>query len=157
MKNNNMTTIFAAGLTAAVLDITGAIIVYAGILNLTTAQKVLQSVAAGALGKSAFSGGWSTALAGLAFHTFIALCFAAFYLFIRPYWKKIFANKWIAGIVYGCLVWAIMNLVVLRITSGKPFVFNWKFFLYGIGLIIFMVGVPISLITEKMQSKKVAA
>lgn len=154
MKSNSIKTIFAAGLTAAALDITGAIVVYAVILDVTTAQKVLQSVAAGALGKSAFTGGWATALAGLGFHTLIALIFAAFFYIIYPYWKKIFTNKWVAGFVYGCCVWAVMNLIVLRVTSGKPFVFNLKFFLYGIGLIIFMVGIPISLITEKMRKSQ---
>lgn len=157
MKSNSIKTIFTAGLTAALLDIAGAIILYAIILDVTTGQKVLQSVAAGALGKSAHAGGWTTAIIGLAFHTFIALCFAAFYYIIYPYWKKIFTSKWVAGFVYGCLVWAIMNFVVLRITSGKPFVFNLTFFLYSIGLIIFLVGIPISLITEKMRSEKVVA
>ncbi len=152
MKNNSTQTILVAGLTAAALDIIGAIVVYAFILDITTVQKVLQSVAAGALGKAAFTWGWTTALIGLAFHTLIALIFAAFFYIIYPYWKKVFSNKWIAGFVYGCCVWAVMNLIVLRITSGKPFVFNLKFFLYGIGLIIFMVGIPISLITEKMRN-----
>jgi uncharacterized membrane protein YagU involved in acid resistance len=152
MKNNNIRTILTAGIIAAILDITGAIIVYAVILNVTTAQKLLQSVAAGALGKSAREGGWSTALIGLALHTFIAVCFAAFYFLIRPYWKKIFANKWISGIVYGCLVWCIMNIIVLPMATGNPFQFKLnQFFFYGIGLIIFMVGIPISLITEKYK------
>lgn len=153
MKNNNIRTIFAAGLTAAVLDIIGAMIVYAVILNVTTAQKVLQSVAAGALGKSAYQGGWATAMAGLAFHVMIALCFAAFYYFIYPHWTKMFSNKWIAGIIYGCCVWTIMNLLVVPIATGKAFAFNPEIFLYGIGLIIFMVGIPISIITNKMRNK----
>lgn len=153
MKQHSIKTIFTAGLTAAALDITGAMIVYAGILNVTTSQRVLQSVAAGALGKSAYTGGWLTAMAGLAFHTFIALCFAAFFYFIYPYWKKIFANKWLGGLVYGCLVWAVMNLVVLPVVSGRSFAFDWKFFLYGIGLIIFMVGIPVSVITGKMRER----
>ncbi|MBC7936129.1 MAG: DUF1440 domain-containing protein [Rhizobacter sp.] len=151
MKNNSIKTIFTAGLTAAILDIAGAIIVYAFILDISTAQKVLQSVAAGALGKPAFTGGWSTAIAGLGFHTLIALCFAAFHYIIYPYWKKVFTNAWVAGFIYGCVVWGVMNLIVLPVISGKPFVFNLKFFLYGIGLIIFLVGIPISLITDKMR------
>ena len=151
MKHNPFKTIIAAGLTAALLDIAGAIIVYAFILEVTTAQRVLQSVAAGALGKEAYTGGWFTALAGLGFHTLIALSFAAFYYFLYPYWKKVFTNKWLAGFVYGCAVWAVMNLGVLPIVSGKPYVFNLKFFLYGTGLIIFMVGIPIALVTGKMR------
>ncbi len=142
--------IAVSGFTAAILDIAGAIITYAFVLGLTTPQRVLQSVAAGALGKKSFSGGWNTALAGLALHTLIAFIFAAFYCLIYPYWTRIFKNTFVAGFVYGCLVWSIMNFGVLPIATGKPFVFNMKFFLIGIGLIIFLVGIPIAIITRKI-------
>ena len=156
MRSEKVQTIFAAGIVAAVLDITGAILLYAVILNLSTAQKILQSVAAGAMGTAAKEGGWTTALIGLALHTFIALCFAALYYMIYPYWKKIVRNKWLAGILFGCLVWMIMNWAVVPIATGKAFDFKAfqfnQFFCYSIGLIIFMVGIPIALITEKMKA-----
>lgn len=153
MQKNKLQTILSAGATAGILDITGAIIVYALILGVTTTQRVLQSVAAGALGKEAYDGGWNTALAGLGFHFLIAFIFAAIFLLIYPAWKKWFHSPWIGGIVYGIIVWCIMNLGVLPVATGKPFSFNLKYFLYGIGLIIFMVGIPISVITYKMQRR----
>lgn len=148
-KYSKTKTVFAAGLTAAVLDITGAIIVYAYLLQVTTTQKLLQSVAAGALGKSSYSGGWQTALLGLVFHTMIALSFAGFYMLIYHYWTRLFSNTFIAGFIYGSLVWCVMNLLVLPVVVGKEFIFNAKYFYWGIGLIIFCVGVPIALITGR--------
>ena len=153
MKKSKLSTIFTAGIVAGILDISGAIIVYAFVLNLTTPQRVLQSVAAGALGPSSYQGGWNTAMAGLGFHFLIALIFAVFFMLILPFWKRMFSNVWMSGIVYGILVWSIMNLAVLPIATGKAFVLNLKYFFYGIGLIIFLVGVPISLITYKMRSR----
>jgi uncharacterized membrane protein YagU involved in acid resistance len=148
MKNKKIQTTLIAGAIAGTLDIAGAILVYAFILGLTTPQKVLQSVAAGALGKDAYSGGWNTALAGLGFHFLIAFIFAAFFMLIRTTWIRWFPNPWVAGIIYGIVVWCIMNLGVLPIATGKEFSFNLKYFLWGIGLIIFLVGVPISMISH---------
>ena len=142
-------TIFIAGLTAAALDITGAIIVYAYLLRVTTIQKLLQSVAAGALGKSSYSGGWQTAILGLLFHTLIALSFAGFYMLIYRYWTRLFSHNFIAGVIYRSFVWCVMNLLVLPVVVGKEFIFNAKYFFWGMGLIIFCVGVPIALITGK--------
>lgn len=155
MRSYSIQTILYAGLAAALLDITGAVILYVAMLRVTTTQKILQSVAAGVLGPSAREGGWATALTGLVLHSFIALCFAAFYFIIRPYWKKIFPNKWIAGIIYGCMVWCVMNIVVVPLATGHPYQFKLNpFFFYSIGLIIFMVGIPISLIIEKRMKRK---
>lgn len=40
-------TIVSSGLVAGTLDITAAILIYAGILHKTTAEKILQSIASG--------------------------------------------------------------------------------------------------------------
>ncbi|MEO6537935.1 MAG: hypothetical protein ABIT07_06230 [Ferruginibacter sp.] len=143
-------TALAAGLTAAALDISGATIVYVFILQrLPTIERLLQSVAAGAFGKKAYDGGWTMALAGLALHTCIALIFAIFYIIIYPYYKKIIVNRWVSGFFYGIFAWCIMNLVILPAVGVHRSPFEFKYFLIGISLIIFMVGIPIALITDK--------
>ncbi|HRD58919.1 MAG TPA: hypothetical protein PK504_12770 [Ferruginibacter sp.] len=147
-----ISTILLSGLTAGILDIITAIVVYAGVLNLTTTQKILQSIAAGALGKNAFSGGWFTAFAGLVFHFLIATIFAAIYLLVFRCYTSIFKNKWVAGFLYGIVVWAIMNLGVLPLVANKTFVFELKYFLISITIIIVMVGIPISIITDKREN-----
>lgn len=142
---------FAAGITAAILDISGAIIVFAFILKLTTTEKLLQSVAAGAFGKNAYEGGWQMALAGLFFHTCIAISFAFFYLLIYPAYKKIISNPVIAGFIYGCFVWCVMNILVLKIIVGKPI--TAKYIFPNISILIIMVGIPIAVITDKYFKK----
>ena len=148
-------TPLAAGFTAATLDISGATIVYVFILQrLPTTERLLQSVAAGAFGKRAYDGGWTMALTGLALHTCIALIFAFFYIIIYPYYKKIIANPWVSGFFYGIFVWCVMNLVVLPVVKVHRSPFDFKYFLIGISLIIFMVGIPIAIITDRLFKKK---
>lgn len=145
-------TAIASGLVSGILDITGAILLYTFILKITSAQKLLQTIAAPVLGKDVtHSGGWISALAGLGIHFLIAFIFAVAFSLIYTFWKKWFRNPWVGGIVYGIIVWCIMNFVVMPTATGNPFVFSFEYFLYGIGLIIFLVGVPISVITHKMQ------
>jgi uncharacterized membrane protein YagU involved in acid resistance len=138
---------FTAGLVAAALDISGAIIVFAYILKLSTPQKILQSVAAGALGKEAYLGGWQIAIVGLLFHTFIATSFAFFYVLIYPAVKKIIKSPLISGILYGCFVWCVMNLGVLMLILGKQV--NPKYIFANLSILIIMVGIPIALLTNK--------
>ncbi len=140
-----------AGLIAAALDISAAIIVFAFIYQLTTPIKVLQSVAAGAFGKEAYNGGWQMALTGLGFHTFIALCFAFFYVWIYPAFSKIFSNPIIAGIIYGCFVWTVMNIGLLKIVLGKTL--TPKYILPNLIILILMVGLPIALVTNRFYKK----
>ncbi|MEO7044242.1 MAG: hypothetical protein ABI091_02970 [Ferruginibacter sp.] len=150
--SQKITTAIKAGLVAAVLDISGAIIVFAFILKLSTPIKILQSVAAGAFGKEAYDGGWEMALAGLGFHTFIALSFAFFYVLIYPRYKKIISNPIVAGIVYGCFVWTVMNVGILKMILGKTI--STKYILPNLIVLIIMVGIPIALITDRNFRKQ---
>jgi uncharacterized membrane protein YagU involved in acid resistance len=149
---NKFKTILTAGFIAGLLDIGAAIIVYAYLLNLTTPERLLQSVAAGIYGKDAFSGGWQTAITGLLLHFFIAMCFAVCFYLIQPGFKKIFGNKILHGIVYGIIVWTIMNKIVLPISAAKTSAFQWKYFLIGISIIIVCVGIPIAWIINSGRS-----
>jgi hypothetical protein len=75
-------TVLAAGLTAGALDITAACAFYA--FRGVSPVRILQSVAAGLLGKAAFEGGAPTAVLGICLHFSIALVVAAvFYLASR--------------------------------------------------------------------------
>ena len=151
--NKNYKTILAAGLTAGVLDILAAILVYAVILNIATAKSVLQSIASGIHGKEAYNGGWSTAILGLAIHFMIALIFAAIFVLLYPNLKKLIPNAVVLGILYGCLVWLIMNCLVVPFSAiGRWPKWNFGFTHLPLAVLILIVcvGLPISLITAKM-------
>src|SRR5688500_19816783 len=65
-------------LAVGVLDILDAIVFF----GLRGAQpiRILQSIAAGLLGRAAFAGGWRTAALGLALHFFIAFIVVLVYM-----------------------------------------------------------------------------
>lgn len=146
-------TIFLSGLIAGTLDMLAAIIVYAVVLQKTTAIKILQSIASGIFKKDAYSGGSQMALYGLLLHYFIALIFAWFYFTIYPYFTFLKKNTLLSGILYGIFVWIIMNLVVLPtvfpVLPEKHLDFP---LILSILILIFCIGIPIAFITKKHYS-----
>jgi len=136
------------------LDILGAIIVYVYIMNVTTATRLLQGIARGAFGKSAFEGGTSMALAGLAFHFIIAFSFTIFYFLIFPLIPFLKKQRIISGLLYGIFVWCVMNLVVLPLLHVANVPTKWDSILRGAGILMICIGLPISLIISRYHILK---
>lgn len=150
-------TIFISGFIAAVLDILAAIVVYTLIQQKTTTLKMLQSIASAVFGKAAYNGGIEMGLYGLVFHFFIAFCFAAAYCFAFPYISFFRKHTVISGVLYGVLIWMIMNLVVLPIAFQYRPSFAWDAAFTGIIILILAVGLPISFITHCRFNKRRAS
>lgn len=149
LQPSSARTILFAGLTAGTLDILAAFLVYCLIKQATTPMQLLQYIASGVFGKTAFAGGWDTALLGLGFHFLIAFTFAAAYFFVFPYIPFLKERKVAAGLLYGIAIWAVMNLLVLPLVfHNTP---NFKLEAVSLGAVILMlcVGLPISLITQR--------
>lgn len=146
-------TIFLSGLIAGTLDILAAVIIYAVVLEKTTAIKILQSIASGVFKKEAYTGGPIMAWYGLGLHYLIAFIFAWFYFIIYPYLPFLKKNVILSGILYGIFVWIIMNLIVLPIVfpllPEKHFDFP---LLLSILILIVCIGLPIASITRKYYS-----
>ena len=70
-------------LTVGTLDILDAIVFF-GIRNHVAPIRIFQSIAAGLLGRAAFSGGIRTALLGALLHYFIAFSIVAVFV-VHPY------------------------------------------------------------------------
>ena len=85
VKATDYRLVYLGGLAAGTLDILFAAGFWALKANVPS-QRILQSVAAGLLGKASFSGGWGTALRGLALHYFIAMCMAFAYCLVAQRW-----------------------------------------------------------------------
>jgi hypothetical protein len=146
-------TILFAGLLAGFLDAAAASIQY----FLSTGNnptRVFQYIASAVFGKSAFSGGLGMALLGLMFHFLIALGFAALFFLSYPLVFKPLKNKIVMGIVYGLLVWAIMNLVVVPLTRAPQGPFRLKGAVIAMAILIFMVGIPIAFIVNRYYHRK---
>src|SRR5438477_3192122 len=112
-KPTALKTMLLAWLTAGCLDLLRAISVYSLIMQRVTTMRLLQGIARGVLGSSAYEGGVATALVGVALHFTIALCFTVFYFFIFPFIPFLKKQRIISGLLYGIFVWCIMNLAVL--------------------------------------------
>ncbi len=109
-----------AGLAVGVLDATDGV-AYFGLTQGLNPIQVLQFIASGALGPSAFTGGLLTAAAGAGFHFAIAYAAAAVYAVAYAGVTSV-RDHWVAtGLAFGVLVWAFMNLVVVPASAIGAF------------------------------------
>ena len=142
--NSAMRTILLSGGTAGTLDILCAIVFLAG----GNAGGVFRFIAAGAIGNAAYEGGAGMVLLGVLFHYVIAFSFAGGYFLVFPHFTFLRKHEIISGLLYGIFVWAFMQYAVLPFTHNppEPFTFSgaWK----NIVILMFAVGLPVSLITQ---------
>ncbi len=138
----------AGGLLAGTFDIAYAI-AYWALRAEVPPMRILQSVAAGALGRASYEGGWPTAALGLALHFVIALSMAAAYFLAAQRIPALVERPWRWGVAYGLLLYAVMNYVVVPLSaagqgSAEPL---WV----GLSLAVhaLLVGVPIALCTRR--------
>jgi uncharacterized membrane protein YagU involved in acid resistance len=154
MRWPNLKTMLIAGVVAGTLDMTGALIVYVAILHKATVLVILQRIAAAAFGLPAFKGGYSMALWGLIFHYIIAFSFAAAYVLLYPYQPLMRKSRLVSGLLYGVLVWVIMNRIVLPMTKLPLSRFQWSGALIGAALLILFIGLPVAFITDAGYKRK---
>ena len=147
-------TILLAGLIAGTLDMLAAITVYSLVMNRITVIRLLQGIARGAFGDSAFDGGYSMAMAGLGFHFIIAYAFAIFYFLIFPYISFLKKQRIISGLFYGIFVWCVMNLGVLPLLHIASIPTKWVSIIRGAVILMFFMGLPISLIVSRYYIKR---
>jgi len=83
--------------------------------------RILQSIAAGLLGRDAAShGGIATGLLGLALHFFIATVITVVFHAAASRWPALLRRPWLSGACYGVGVWAVMNFVVIPLSRIGP-------------------------------------
>ena len=144
-------TILLAGFVAGTLDILSAII----FLGKGNWSVILKYVASGAFGYAAMEGGNEMIAAGLVFHYSIAYSFTLVFFIAARYISFLQKKPVIAGLLYGILVWFIMNYLVLPFTHipSRPFSFSGA--IKNILILMLAIGLPVSLITAKYYSNKI--
>jgi hypothetical protein len=143
--------ILLGGLIAGTLDLTTAFVVSwlrAGV----SPVRVMQSVASGLLGASAYTGGASAAVLGVVLHFFIATVWTAVFYFASRSLRFLTERAIVAGLLYGFAVYVFMNFVVIPLSavprraapplSGR---------VIGLLVIMFCVGLPIALIVRRFS------
>jgi uncharacterized membrane protein YagU involved in acid resistance len=140
-----------AGVVGATCDIVYAIL-FAGWRGVP-AERLLQTVASGLLGKAAYDGGWPVAALGLVLHYAIVIVAAALFYAVarRRAWLR--EEPVTAGLAYGVAIYLFMNFVVLPL-SAYPFPLRFSLLATSTGLLVHMVGVGLSiaLITRRAHA-----
>jgi hypothetical protein len=114
--------------------------------------RVFQAVASGLLGRdAAFAGGIPAAALGLALHFLIAAIVVACYVFASRSVAVLRERPIICGVVYGVLVYVVMNFVVIPNSMiGGRAVFNTFSVVNGVLIHMFGVGLPAALVAARV-------
>ena len=130
-----------ATLVAGTLDILSAC-VYT-IIPGHSPVAMLKILGSAVLGDSAMHGGWAAAVVGLLLHFAIMAVMAAAFVIAAQRLPVLKARWVLAGIAYGLILWAVMNLVVVPLRFGPP-----HFTVHGLVEQLFshivLVGIPIA-------------
>ncbi|MFA6278269.1 MAG: hypothetical protein WC622_16085 [Pedobacter sp.] len=148
-KRTKVEAILWAGFLAGTLDALAGITVYSLILGRMNIIQVLQWIASGVFGKQAFNGGLAMALVGNILHYTIAYSVTIAYFFAASYLPQLRKNSTIIGLLFGLLVWIIMNIVILPISNVAPMPFEPMVAAMGISWHMLLVGLPIVRIINK--------
>lgn len=136
------------GFIAGTLDIAAACLMYfmssgKGPMN------VLLYIASGVVGTSAFTAGWAMALLGLLLHFVIAYSFTVLLFLLYPKISGFIKNDFVLALLFGMVIWTIMNLVVLPLSGVPKSEFNLVSAIKGALVLVLAVGLPISLSARK--------
>ena len=140
--------VLLGGLVAGTFDITYACTFWylkRGVLP----RRVLQSVASGLLGDASFTGGWRTALLGLALHYFIATSMAVTYFLFARRWSELWQEPWVFGPLYGVLLYGIMNYIVVPLSAANPGSRNLVWVLLSIAVHALLIGTPCAVFARR--------
>jgi hypothetical protein len=143
-ENSPAKAILTGGLLAGVLDISQAFLAW-GFMGISP-YRILQNVAAGALGKASFQMGLRSAALGLLFHFFIAFTAATVFWLASRALPALVDRPVVYGLLYGELVYVFMNFVVVPLSALRHFpVFSTAHIVTGPIGHPFLVGLPIAL------------
>ncbi|MEY2500276.1 MAG: hypothetical protein QOI07_610 [Verrucomicrobiota bacterium] len=141
-------TIAVTGLIVGAMDISSAIII--AIARGSTVTRLMQFIASGLLGPRAFQGGPAIVVLGLALHFVIAFgVVAVFYAASRSF-AFVRRQAVVSGLVYGLIVFGVMNLIVLPLSAAKPR-HSLSSDLIQVGIHMFVIGLPTALLVRRFS------
>ena len=145
--------ILVGGSIGGALDITYATVFSA--LRGVAPMRILQSVASGLVGGSAYTGGVPTAALGLGLHFMIAYLLAAIFYGASRRLPVLVNHPFVSGALYGAVVFAVMNLVVIPL-SAFPGKLKFVPVVVASGLLVhmFCIGLPIALAARAARAAK---
>jgi hypothetical protein len=136
-KSNALLAIAVGGLTAGVLDLTQACILFG--------MKIPLSIAAGLLGREALHGGPAIYALGVLLHFFIAFSVTTIYYAASRRLVFMMEHPLVCGLFFGAAVELVMNLVVLPLSAlhaRGPYKLNNL--ILGLLMHMVVIGLPIA-------------
>ena len=109
------TTVMAGGLAIAATDLIYCLLFWSP--QGVSPMRILQSVAAGALGRASFHGGFATALLGACFQWLIGFGFVLAYALVARHVSLLRQHARRYGIAYGMLLYLVMHNIVVPLSA----------------------------------------
>jgi len=134
-------------LIAGTLDISDALIFYG--LSGVSPVRILQGIASGLIGRTAFTQGTRSAVLGLLLHYFIATTVATIYIFASRR-LPLSRRPFLWGTLYGIVVYIVMNYIVLPVSKIGPRPTPPLIpLINGVAALILFIGLPIAFIARR--------
>jgi hypothetical protein len=135
------------GLVGGACDITYAFVAY-GMVGISPVR-IMHIIASGWLGKAAFEGGAATAALGLASHFMITCIAATIYVAASRRIDLLVSRPVISGAAFGLGIWIVMNYVVVPLSAAASGTPRGRFYVMGLIVHVFFIGVPIALFARR--------
>jgi len=134
-------TIVITGLVAGSLDALAALLFFLARGNKRPGG-LFRYIASAVYGQKAFTGKGGMAAMGVMFHFVIAFCWVGLYFAVYPVISGLNTGIFIDSAVYGLLVWAVMNLIVLPLSKAAPRHSSLSFILINMVILMITIGLP---------------
>lgn len=93
-------------------------------------------------------------IAGLLIHYCIAFGWTILFFMLYPRLKWLQKNIFMTAIIYGVFVWAMMNIVIVPLWTGKAFAYKRESSIVNCIILVLAIGTPLSFMAHHYYSKK---
>lgn len=145
--------VLLAGLITGTLDILSAFVYFSVVSHGQPVSKILVYISSGVFGKAAFSGEPAMIWWGLLFHYLIALTWSFVFFLLYPKIPGLRKHPVATGLVYGLLVWCVMNLVVVPLSQVPHGPLRLVNSVINILILMVMIGLPLSFMARKYYTR----
>jgi hypothetical protein len=153
--------VLLAAVTVALLDAVYVVVVFAWMLDTTTAQRIFQSIATALIDRpTALAGGWGTATVGALLHLVVSLAWAATwavaYAVSLPLRRAVRTTRGglVVGAAYGMVVHLAMQLAVLPLTRAVTGPLFGRVNLLVLLAHVLIIGPPIVLAVRDRRTRR---
>lgn len=149
--DNKLKTLVRLCLVTGTLDAIAALLISYKV----SPAVIFKFIASGLFGKAAFSGGAVMVFWGLLFHYCIASVFSILLFLLYPAFIKVIRNKFMVAVVFGLVIWAVMNLAVLPLTNipKRTGAIKPLPLIEGILALMIAIGIPVAVTAERYYRK----